>query len=290
MSVNWQAVIASHWLPESWAHSVEEVLQSFDASGSADSLQASADTPDREAWASWKGAVWHQQDCDLVPGAELRIGAPHETVSAVWKLISGEDVGPEGDLTTALETFRELLSQSATSVAAELGKQAGRAVRIGPAAEGEALAADMPAVEIRFEGAEGALVFAVGLTRPLAEALFEEKAPETASAAPQDPASAGPSQAVVRQEPGGEGSLRLLRKVELELAVSFGQTTMTLEQAMKLSSGAIVELNRSVSDPVELLVNDSVIARGEVVVVDGNYGVRITEIAQPSERILDFSS
>ncbi len=290
MNSNWQAAIASHWLSEIWVRSIQEVLESFDTSGSASSLQASADRPNRDAWAGWNRAVWHQQECDLVPGAALRIGAPHETLSAVWKLVSGEDVAPEDDLITALETFRELLSQAATSVAAEMGRQAGHAVRIAPAAEGEPLAGDMPAVEIRFEGVVGTLVFALGVTGPLAQALFDEKESDSAQPGPGSAASADASQAIVRQGPASEDSLRLLRKVELDLAVSFGQTTMTLEQAMKLASGAIVELNRSVSDPVELLVNDSVIARGEVVVVDGNYGVRITEIARPSERILDFSS
>jgi flagellar motor switch protein FliN/FliY len=52
-----------------------------------------------------------------------------------------------------------------------------------------------------------------------------------------------------------------------------------------LASGSIVELNRSAADPVDLLVNNSVIARGEVVVVDGNYGVRVTEIVSRKERI-----
>lgn len=288
--MSWQSAIASHWLPETWVHSVEEVLQSFDTSGSSAALQASADTPDRDAWAAWEGAVWHQQNCDLVPGAALRVGAPHQTLAALWKLISGEEVAPDDDLTTVLETFRELLSQSATSVAAQLGQQTGRTVRIAPALESEPLAADMPALEIHFEGPSGTLVFALGLTAPLAEALFDEKKTAEGQPAAKTPESDAASQALVRQSPPADDSLRLLRKVELDLAVSFGQTTMTLEQAMKLSSGAIVELNRSVSDPVELLVNDSVIARGEVVVVDGNYGVRITEIAQPSDRIPDSSS
>ena len=54
---------------------------------------------------------------------------------------------------------------------------------------------------------------------------------------------------------------------------------------MKLSSGSIVELSRSVSEPVELIVNNCVIARGEVVVIEGNYGIRIDEIISPQERL-----
>jgi flagellar motor switch protein FliN/FliY len=77
----------------------------------------------------------------------------------------------------------------------------------------------------------------------------------------------------------------MLLDVDLELSVSFGHTTLVLQEVLKLSSGSIVELNRSANDPVELLVNNAVVARGEVVVVDGNYGIRITEVVSARERI-----
>jgi flagellar motor switch protein FliN/FliY len=54
---------------------------------------------------------------------------------------------------------------------------------------------------------------------------------------------------------------------------------------LKLNSGSIVELNRAVSEPVEVIVNNCVIARGEVVVVEGNYGVRIRHIVSREERL-----
>ncbi len=60
---------------------------------------------------------------------------------------------------------------------------------------------------------------------------------------------------------------------------------MPLDDVLKLSVGSIVELNCQASDPVEVLVNDTVIARGEVVVVDSNYGVRITDVSSRKERI-----
>ena len=58
-----------------------------------------------------------------------------------------------------------------------------------------------------------------------------------------------------------------------------------MKDVIKLTTGSIVELNRSVNEPVEVLVNQCLIARGEVVVVEGNYGVRILEIASRQERI-----
>ncbi len=74
-------------------------------------------------------------------------------------------------------------------------------------------------------------------------------------------------------------------EVELPVGVSFGRAQMRLKDAVKLTTGSIVELNRSVTEPVEVLVNNCVIARGEVVVVEGNYGVRIRQIVSREERL-----
>ncbi len=77
----------------------------------------------------------------------------------------------------------------------------------------------------------------------------------------------------------------LLLDVALPVAVSFGKTSLEIREVLKLNTGSIVELDRLVTDPVEIVVNDCVIARGEVVVVDGNYGVRIQELASREERL-----
>ena len=73
-------------------------------------------------------------------------------------------------------------------------------------------------------------------------------------------------------------TLDLLMEVELPVSVSFGRAELPLRDVLKLNSGSIVELNRTITDPVEIIVNNCVIARGEVVVVDGNYGVRIQQV------------
>jgi flagellar motor switch protein FliN/FliY len=77
----------------------------------------------------------------------------------------------------------------------------------------------------------------------------------------------------------------LLLEVALPVAVSFGRTSLQIREVLKLNTGSIVELDRFVSDPVEVIVNDCVIARGEVVVVDGNYGVRISQLASREDRL-----
>jgi flagellar motor switch protein FliN len=71
----------------------------------------------------------------------------------------------------------------------------------------------------------------------------------------------------------------LLMGVKLPIRVLLGRTQLCLRDIAELGSGAVVELDCSPDDPVEIIVNDRVIAHGEVVVVSGNYGVRITKIA-----------
>jgi flagellar motor switch protein FliN/FliY len=76
-------------------------------------------------------------------------------------------------------------------------------------------------------------------------------------------------------------NLRLVMDVELNVSLRFGQRRMPLSDLLELSSGSIVELDRTVDEPVELYLDGKLIARGEAVVVDGNYGLRVTEIPQP---------
>ncbi|HVG39488.1 MAG TPA: FliM/FliN family flagellar motor switch protein, partial [Pyrinomonadaceae bacterium] len=68
----------------------------------------------------------------------------------------------------------------------------------------------------------------------------------------------------------------------------FGVTNVPLRDVVRMGVGTMIELNRAVDEPVELLVNGRSLARGEVVVVDGYYGVRITEIGASSERALSL--
>jgi flagellar motor switch protein FliN/FliY len=101
------------------------------------------------------------------------------------------------------------------------------------------------------------------------------------------PADAGPS-GVATRGPGtlaGRGGLDMLHDVEMEVSAELGRTRMSVRELLSLSPGAIVELDRAAGSPADLLVNGRLIARGEVVVVDENFGIRITEIVSPgSER------
>lgn len=80
-------------------------------------------------------------------------------------------------------------------------------------------------------------------------------------------------------------NLNLLLDIELEASIRFGQKELLLKDVLNLRPGTVVELTRRVNEPAELLVAGRLMARGEVVVVEGNYGLRITEILGPAERM-----
>jgi flagellar motor switch protein FliN/FliY len=77
--------------------------------------------------------------------------------------------------------------------------------------------------------------------------------------------------------------LDLLHDVEMEVTAEIGRTRMSVRELLSLTPGGIVELDRAAGAPADLLVNGKLIARGEVVVIDENFGIRVTEIVSPSE-------
>jgi flagellar motor switch protein FliN len=79
--------------------------------------------------------------------------------------------------------------------------------------------------------------------------------------------------------------LELLLDVELEASLRFGSREMPLGEILDLGPGDVVELDRHVADPVDLIVGDKIVARGEVVLVNGNFGLRVTEVAAPRKRL-----
>jgi flagellar motor switch protein FliN len=99
--------------------------------------------------------------------------------------------------------------------------------------------------------------------------------PADSVAQPTEPATFAPRAAAASHSPAAP----LLMGVKLPIRVLLGRTQLSLRDIAQLGNGAVVELDCSPDDPVEIIVNGRIIAHGEVVVVSGNYGVRITKIA-----------
>ena len=73
--------------------------------------------------------------------------------------------------------------------------------------------------------------------------------------------------------------------IDLPVVVRFGRTDLPLRTLTRLGPGSVIDLGRSPDEPVELMVSNRVVARGEVVIVGGNYGIRIIDVVSPSERM-----
>jgi flagellar motor switch protein FliN len=120
-----------------------------------------------------------------------------------------------------------------------------------------------------------------------------ENAIQEAQAAPDTPPDTAPDvapdaasgQSVARPAAAAlKGNLGLLSGVELPVTLCFGRRRMRLRDVLELNAGSVIELDRQVEDPVELLLDGRVIARGEVVVVDGSYGLRVLEVVEGAKQ------
>jgi flagellar motor switch protein FliN len=117
--------------------------------------------------------------------------------------------------------------------------------------------------------------------------------PQIESSAVQAPAGSGvdavnspqPSAAALPPNRSGR-NMNLVMGVQLEVTLRFGQKKLPLKQLVELNAGAVVELDKRVHEPVELLLKDRVFARGEVVIVDGHYGLRVTEVSDANQENL----
>jgi flagellar motor switch protein FliN/FliY len=90
-----------------------------------------------------------------------------------------------------------------------------------------------------------------------------------------------------RETPGKQpaNSMDFILDVPLEITVELGRTTMVINELLKLSQGSVIELSKAAGETLEILANQKLIARGETVVVNDKFGVRLTEVLSPMERI-----
>ncbi len=123
-------------------------------------------------------------------------------------------------------------------------------------------------------------------------AMLEELPEDGSGATPDDInfGSASVSKAEFQQlsEPAGKPEIQnidMLLDINLPVSIELGRTRMSISDILALGPGSVVELNKLAGEPVDLLVNYKTVARGEVVVIDENFGVRITNLISPEERL-----
>ena len=92
------------------------------------------------------------------------------------------------------------------------------------------------------------------------------------------------------EESGEPASLDLILDIPLAVTVELGRSKMLINDLLQLGQGSVIELTKLVGDPLEVLVNDKLVARGEVVVVNEKFGVRLTDIVTPMERVKSLAT
>ncbi len=179
-------------------------------------------------------------------------------------------------------TFRESLGQAFSVLARAMTTRLQSEVNPAAGANAPSAPADLAWGAARLTLANQAVSVYLGLpAQMLGGFVVEPKAVAQAAAAS---AGSSPPQAApaVREE---SKTFDLLLDVELPVSVSFGHAHVPLKDVLKLTTGSIIELSRAVVEPVDIVVNNCVIAKGEVVVVEGNFGVRIQQVISRSERL-----
>jgi len=117
-----------------------------------------------------------------------------------------------------------------------------------------------------------------------AQALEEQSRTEQADAAPAFDSDATPADP--RQTGGGQmQDIQMVLDIPIQLSVELGRTKVPIKHILQLAQGSIVELDALAGEPMDVLVNGYLIAQGEVVVVNEKFGIRLTDIVTPSERM-----
>lgn len=261
-------------------------------------------TPELTAWLdTWKAAL--QQALSQISEQTLSFAISPEPVPAaesdLWYLVTAGG-GARGEMTLRLpsavgvrfaqmfmgktepassdltaehkEALEELLRQvaglAATALASSLGE-----VQIHVAASSAPSWPAAAAVHLRSPSdAASPLSVEIQISAALLSAL-QSRSPE------QSPSSFLRSNSLSSSTPPPSGSYERLMDVGLEVKLRFGSRRMVLRDVLTLSAGVVVELDRNLQAPVDLLLDGRIIAQGEVVVVDGKYGLRITEVLDP---------
>lgn len=219
-----------------------------------------------------------------IGGAPGSTGSGELTVVVNAELVQALATSPMGplDLPSAVQPALDAASHATTGVAAS------------PAEQGEVepsvakLLARSGTRVVALSDPEGVVVATVVIALDDVDAqppAFVQSGPGGTDGGP-GATSAGdirlPRQAgvgdAVRPVAARSGGLDLLRDVAMEITVELGRTRMTVRELLSLTPGAVIELDRAAGSPADLLVNGTLIARGEVVVVDEDFGIRITEI------------
>lgn len=214
--------------------------------------------------------------CSGTVRGEMLVRIPSATGATMAQMFMGATDPPATALNDELkeglvELLRQIAGQAATSLKASLGGE----VQLQVSAAASPSWPPAATVILRTPtGAETSLMIEIQISAALLAAL-QTRVEQASAPAPV------PSPAPRPVPPPFAGSYERLMDVGLEVKLRFGTRRMILRDVLALSAGSVVELDRKLQAPADLLLDGRVVAQGEVVVVDGKYGLRVTEVFDP---------
>jgi len=240
---------------EPWVKALEGVLQSMLPEPPKVGCQEPSAPFDPASKTGWS---WYSVPLNLLDHAALWVGASQESWAGLGNAVCsalGIEPASEDDQEA---TCRDIIAQTASGLAQSLTGELGTEVTSGQAAT-SAPPSGAYCVELSIELANS--VGGMSLVTAFDEALFE-KLSQPAAEEPDEASADGPPTHVA--------------DLHFEVYVRLGHAELILGDVFKLTVGSVVELTQKITDPVDIMVNGQRIARGEVVVFNGNYGVKVT--------------
>jgi flagellar motor switch protein FliN/FliY len=265
-----------HWLSEEFSSRLATVFESMSGERPLIEIEQASEMP-AAATLRWR------QPFSGIPGAAWVAASEAGWTAAGGHVLRAAGI-EESDSASLKSTYLETINQALSGIASAMGGRAGHEVNCADGEESTSPAADAADTSwsvLRVHlGTETASI-AIGLEAALVASMGASSQPSAGAPAKVAEAAAGAG----FTGPLNSRTFELLLDVELPVSVSFGRAQVPLKEVLKLTTGSIVELNRSILEPVEVIVNNCVIARGEVVVVEGNFGVRVHQVVSRQERL-----
>lgn len=269
MTENKPAIVSElQWLVAEWVNALAQAIEAMGGQQPGIEIEDGGEPP-RET-----GSFWWAQGFTLMAGHAICAGAPE----SAWKALGRTALSASGisapEPADIREAYREILTQSLAGVARSLSARLKTLVACD---QGELLAAPPESETYTF------ISIRTGEDQPVRLCLMASPAflQQLASATPAESQSAPPH---TPDEPARAG-IRTLFDLEMPISISFGKVRLPLQEALELKSGSLVPLNRMPDDPIELRVNNRVVAHGQIVMIDGNYAIRVVELLSRAERL-----
>ena len=245
-----------------WANELSRSIEMFTGDKAAVEYK---DRPEEDSSADFASHLWWKQTFDCAAQFACWIGAPE----SAWTVLGGAVTGAEGQIQGA---WFDILTRAGQSAAESVSRRLSLRVSAG-ARSTDAL----PALN-------GMMVFEIPVAFR-AENLSLVMAVESQAAQALAGGHATAIQVARTAEQAYAPMLQRLMDLDLPLSITLGRAVLPVRDVLKLASGSLVELDRNVGEYVDLVVHGTVVARGEVVSVKGNYGVRIKEIISRQDRL-----